>query len=291
MKITFKHVEVFVEIAKTGNMTQAANALHLTQSACSMALSAFEDRLGGAVFDRRGKKLVLNERGREVLPEAVNILLQIAELQDLLPQMQTGLLTGRLTVGASTTVGSYLLPKIIANFATVNPKAKVTTAIANTQAIIEKLLKFEIDIGIVEGHCYEDEFEIIPWRKDQLVFIAAADHVLAKQKKITVDDLQQAQWILRELGSGTREIFEEAMQGKANLFLEFNQTEAIKQAVLAGFGISCISKIAVADLLATGQLVELKTSGLELTRDFYILLRKGRHKTKVLEHFIAALET
>jgi DNA-binding transcriptional LysR family regulator len=290
MRITFKQIEVFVAVAKTGNMTQAASALHLTQSACSMALSAIETQLGGVLFDRHGKKLFLNERGRMLFPKAVNIIVQIKELRDLMMGKKEGTLAGHLIVGASTTIGNYLLPKMIGDFITVYPKTKITLSVANTEQIIQKLLKFDIDIGMIEGNCYSDALEVIPWKKDQLIVIASAKHPLAKKRKITPACLRNAKWILRESGSGTREKFEEAMGHKINPFLEFGHTEAIKHAVLTDLGISCLSKTAVSDLLNAGELIELKTPFLKLTRDFYILLHKEKHRTVLLNQFIALLK-
>jgi DNA-binding transcriptional LysR family regulator len=286
MKITFKQIEVFVAIAKAKSITRASEELHLTQSACSMSLSAMENQLGGVLFDRHGKKLIMNERGRVLFPKAANIITQVKELQDLMAGKKEEALAGHLILGASTTIGNYLLPRIIGNFVGFHPQAKVTLQVANTEQIIEKLLKFEVDIGMIEGNCYSDEIEVFPWKKDELIIIASPRHPLSKKRKIKLEDLHQAKWILREPGSGTREKFEEAMIGKINTFLEFGHTEAVKQAVLAELGISCLSRTAVAELLKNGQLIQLKTPFLKLTRDFYILLHKDKHKTAILNRFI-----
>lgn len=287
MKITFKQIEVFVAIAKSSNMTFATEQLHLTQSACSMALSALETQLGGVLFDRHGKKLILNDRGRMLFPKAANLITQINELQDLMNSKKQQTLAGHLLVGASTTIGNYLLPTIIGNFVTEHPKTKITLSVGNTQQIIDKLLKFEIDIGMIEGNCHSKEIEIYPWKTDELIITASPKHELAKKRKITFETLLNTKWILREPGSGTREKFEAAMNHNVNPFLELGNTEAIKQAVIAGLGISCLSRTAVADALKIKQLVELKTPFLKLTRDFSILLHKDKYKTTVLNKFIA----
>lgn len=283
MRITLKQLDVFVTLAKTSNMTRASETLHLTQSACSMALSTLEHQLGSVLFDRHGKKLILNERGKVLFPKAANILAQIKELQDLT--------AGQLTIGASTTIGNYLLPGIIGHFVKQHPHTKITLRIANTEQIIKQLLSFDIDIAMIEGKCYSDEIDVLPWKKDELIIIASLHHPLAKQKKITRDDLYAAKWILREPGSGTREKFEEATQGKISTFLELGHTEAVKHAVLANLGISCLSRTTVTELLKNGQLVELKTPFLTLTRDFYILIHKHKHKTTVLSQFIDECKT
>lgn len=285
IRVTFKQIAVFVSVAKTGNMTLATSALNITQSACSMALSALESQLGGALFDRQGKKLVLNERGRMLFPKAANIITQVNDLQDLMTGSKYQELTGHLIVGASTTIGNYVLPKLIGQFITTNPKTKITLKVANTEQIIQQLLQYKIDIGLIEGNCFSDEIEVIPWKHDQLIIIAAPQFQLIK-KKISINDLLKAKWILREPGSGTRRKFEEALKGKIVPFLELGNTEAIKQAVQEGIGISCLSKTAVIQSIKNKQLIELKTPFLKIKRDFYIIINMEKHKTAVLNQFI-----
>ncbi len=286
MKITLRQLEVFVAVAKNENMSQAAEVLHLSQSACSMALSALENQLNDLLFDRHGKRLVLNERGRILLPKAYNIIAQATELQDLMTPDKERFLAGHLIVGASSTIGNYLLPELIGNFVTDYPKVKISLQVANTEQTIRKLLQFDIDVGIIEGRCNAQEIKVTPWRKDGLIVISSPQTTLYKKAKVTLNDLRNAKWILREVGSGTRERFEEAMGGPVSPFLELGHTEAIKQAVRAGLGMSCLSKVTVSDALKRGELVELKTPFLKLTRDFYILLHKKKYQTAILSTFI-----
>lgn len=288
MKITFRQIEVFVAIAKCGNMTTASQNLFLTQSACSMALSSLENQLGGALFDRHGKKLMLNERGRVLFPKAANLVSEIIELENLMIGKKEQALAGHLIVGASTTIGNYLLPKIINDFINQHAKTKITLNIANTEQIIQQLLNFEIDMGVIEGNCHADKIDVINWKKDNLIIVTSPKHPLAKSKKVTKEQLFNAQWILREPGSGTREKFEEAIHHKIKPFLEFGSTEAIKHALLSGSGISCLSKTVVMDLLKTKQLVEIKTPFLTLSRDFFLLLHHEKYKTTLLETFITS---
>ena len=286
MKITLKQLKVFVAVAKNENMSQAAKIVHLTQSACSMALAILENQLDGALFDRHGKQLTLNERGRILLPKASNIIAQTEELQDLMTQDKNKDPAGHLILGASSTIGNYLLPSMIGQFVAHHPKVKISLRVANTEQIIQQLLQFNIDIGMIEGRCNSNKIKVIPWRKDELVIISSPKNSLHKKTKITLKDLIAAKWILREIGSGTRELFEEAMEGQVSPFLELGHTEAIKQAIRADLGISCLSRAAVADTLKSGELVELKIPFLKLTRDFYILLHKEKYQTEILRAFI-----
>lgn len=285
MNITLKQLAVFVAVAKSENVSRAAEIMHLTQSACSMALSALENQLAGPLFDRHGKRLILNERGKRLWPKAVNLIAQVEEIQALMTQEKGKALTGQLLIGASSTIGNYLLPEIIGDFLMHHPKAKITLSVANTEQVIQKLQHFEIDIGLIEGRCHAAEISVIPWKKDELVIVAAPNYPLVKKTKITQQDLQTAQWILREPGSGTRNRFEEAMEYPVIPFLELGHTEAVKQAVQKGLGISCLSKLTVIDALKTGKLVALKTP-LKLTRDFFILLHQQKYQTILLTQFM-----
>lgn len=286
MKITLRQLEIFVVIAKIGNMSRAAEALFLSQSACSMALTALETQLNGNLFDRHNKKLVLNDRGRVLLTQAVNIIGQVTELEHLMQDTADNDFSGRLTIGSSTTIGNYILPTIIGDFIRDYPQAKFNLKIHNTHRIIQQLLNFDIDIGFIEGRCSDPEIEIIPWRLDELIVIAAPFYPLAAKKTLTLTDLKQERWIFREIGSGTRSRFEEALGEVIIPFLELGHTEAIKQAVEAGIGISCLSKETVKKSLANGDLVAIKTSFLKLTRHFYMLLHKQKYRSQLLAEFM-----
>jgi DNA-binding transcriptional LysR family regulator len=286
IKMTFKQLEVFVTVARLGNMTHASEELYLTQSACSMALSTLEEQLNGPLFDRHGKKLILNERGKTLFPIAFNLMGQAQEAQDLMTEKKLGLYSGNLIVGASTTIGNYLLPLIIGKFVKKYQQAKVKLRVENTEQVIDEILKFNIDIGLIEGACHSEQIEIIPWKQDELIIIASPKHPFAKKSKITRAELLTAEWILREPGSGTRSRFEETLGAKLNSIFELGHTEAIKQAVQAGLGVSCLSKTTVMEALRKKQLIEIKAPFLKLTRDFYFILHKEKYKTTLAKEFI-----
>lgn len=286
MYITIKQLEIFTAIAETGNVTQAAESLFLTQSACSMALSALEKQLNTPLFDRVGKKLVLNERGKILFSRSANIAAQLRETQDLLLSKDYKTISGNLIIGASSTIGNYLLPQIIADFVEVNPNAKMKLRIANSNQVIDELLKFKIDVGFIEGVCHSDEIISKVWMKDELIFIASPKNPLTHLKKITLNNLRDAKWIHREAGSMTREKVEDALGLRLNPIFELDHTEAIKQAVIANLGISCVSKISVQNELKKKELIELKSPIKKLTREFYILLHKEKYKSHLLNVFL-----
>ncbi len=195
-------------------------------------------------------------------------------------------ISGILTLGASTTIGNYILPNAIANFMTLNPQTKINLKVMNTQEVIQQLLSFNIDIGFIEGSCYHQELEVIPWHQDELIIIAAPHHPLACKRKVTLQDLKEQQWIFRESGSGTRQKFEEAIGIAITPLVELGHTEAIKQAVEIGLGISCLSKATVSKALKQGELVTIKTPFLKLTRNFYKVTHRQKYQTRLLKEFL-----
>jgi DNA-binding transcriptional LysR family regulator len=289
LNLTLRQMEVFEAVARHGNVTRASRELLLSQSAVSMALSELEKQLGEKMFDRRGRKLILNESGRVLLPPVVEVLARAEEISSLFIRPGGGL-AGRLRVAASSTVGNYLIPGILGQFAADYPDTRVLLEVGNSSQVIEQVLHFESDLGIIEGFCHHPDIETIPWRKDRLIVFARPDHPLCGRKRIRAQDLGAARWILREQGSGTREVFEAAIAGKLDglqVFLELGHTEAIKQAVEAGLGISCLSELTLRRAMAAGALVELKAPFLNLERDFCLLLHKEKYRTKIMKAFLS----
>ncbi|NOY13578.1 MAG: LysR family transcriptional regulator [Deltaproteobacteria bacterium] len=288
MGISLRQLEVFISVAQTGNVTRAAEALRISQSAVSMSLAELERLLGEKLFDRRGKRLVVNDQGRALIPKAAAVLSRVAEIDSLFsgPDHQS---TGLLRVGASSTIGNYLMPRIFGAFTDHFSEAGISLDVGNTEHIVQELLRFNIDIGFIEGLCHQPAIETIPWRPDNLAIHVGAGHPLAEKAELSSDDLLQARWILREQGSGTREIFEAALSGKMDslrVYLELGNTEAIKEAVAAGLGISCLSLLATRRARQSGALVALKTPFLDLRRNFYLLLHREKYRTKLLRCFI-----
>lgn len=288
MRITLKQLEVFIAVAQAGNVTRAAESLSITQSATSMALADFESQLGRKLFDRIGKRLQLNDSGRLLLPKALDAVARVADIEHMARSDEA--MIGPLRIGASLTIGNYMMPGLIGSFMKSYPGAQLTLDVANTKHIVEALEQFHIDLGFIEGFCHEPNIEVLPWCHDELVVFAAASHPLAKKKTVTEDDLAAADWILREPGSGTREVFDNAVLGRIhriNLLLEFGHTEAIKQAVASGIGIGCASRRTLEDAFRTGGVVPLATPYLDLRRELYVLIHRQKFRTQGLERFLA----
>lgn len=291
MAITLRKLEIFIQVADLGQVTKAGQSLSMSQSAVSMALAELESTAGGSLFLRQGRRLLLNDRGRLLLEPAREILRKTAQFERLLSDSGEAP-RGLLRIGASTTIGNYLLPEYIAEFSRHYPEARATLQVGNTQQIEQSLARGEIDLGLIEGPSHAPQLEILPWRDDELIVIAGREHPLRREPAVTLAMLAAADWIMREPGSGTREVFEAALadrSGQVHIALELGHTEAVKKAVEAGMGIACLSRLAVQRELDHGWLVEIQTA-LDLKRPLVILLPRGASRTRLLQAFLERLD-
>lgn len=287
MRITLKQLEVFIAVAQAGNVTRAAETLNISQSATSMALADFEHQLGRKLFDRVGKRLQLNDSGRLLLPKALDAVARVADIEHASHSDQT--LIGPLRIGASMTIGSYMMPGLIGSFMQAHPGAQPMLEVANTRHIVQALSQFQIDLGFIEGSCHDPDIDMLPWCRDELLVFAAPQHALAQKAELSSADLAGADWILREPGSGTREFFDTAVKAclpQLRLRLEFGHNEAIKQAVASGIGIGCASRRSLDEALRNGSVVALPTPFLNLQRELYILIHRQKYRTQGLECFL-----
>jgi DNA-binding transcriptional LysR family regulator len=285
MKISARQIAIFIEVAKQGGVSKAAEILHLTQSAVSMGLKELESQLGIKLFDRFGKKLVFNQNAEALLPKAIEIISKIQEFEGFASQQS--LMSGGFVIGASTTIANYLLPKVISRFVQKYPEVEVSLKVGNTEQIIEQMKHFQLDIGFIEGPCEAKELRVEGWQQDELIFFAKAGHNLAG-KEVDLNALLEARWILREKGSGTREIFERAVFNKLpelNILLELGSAEAIKQAVMDSEALGCLSALTLQKELASGSVVKLNVPEIEIKRQLSILVHPAKLESTILKSF------
>ncbi|QID18464.1 LysR family transcriptional regulator [Nitrogeniibacter mangrovi] len=278
MKITLRQMEVFAAIARHGQVTRAADEVALTQAAASMALADLERQLDVRLFDRVGRRLHLSQIGRALLPQVLGVLDRAREIESLGVGVDAA---PSLALGASMTIGNYLLPPLLAELRRRHPAAEVRLGIHNSATIEADLLAFRIDLGFVEGGVISPRLRAVPWRQDKLCVFAAPDHPLAATGTLDPGAARTAEWVLREPGSGTRAVFERAFAGLSavpRVVLEFAQPEAIRQAVRAGAGLGCLPEVTLADAFEGGWLVPLATPFFDLTR----VLKVVRHQDKYL---------
>jgi len=281
--ITLRQLEVFAEVLKSGSTTQASQRLALSQSAVSAALTDLEGQLGVQLFDRVGKRLVVNEHGRLLYPRALAALEQASEIEQLFREAN-----GAIRVFASSTIGNYILPEVIARYRRDFPELPLELSVGNSQDVITAVADFRVDIGLIEGPCHAAEIIAEPWLEDELVVFAPPSSALL-QGEVTLEALAAAPWILRERGSGTREIVDYLLLSHLPQFqlgMELGNSEAIKHAVRHGLGISCLSRRVIAEQLETGTLVEVPLPLPRLVRTLWRIHHRQKHLSSALSRFI-----
>ena len=276
MKITLRQLEVFVAVAMHGQVTRAAEAVALTQSAASMALAELEQQLGVALFDRVGRQLLLNEAGRQRLPKAIDVLERAREIEALGRDAAQAF---DLHLAASLTIGNHLMPGLLAELGRRHPGSHVRLSLKNTEHVVDDLLAFRIDLGFVEGPVQDERIRRFYWCDDRLCVFAAPDHPLAGGSA-RIDELREAAWVLREKGSGTREVFDRAL-GNAGILprvaYELEQPEAIRQSVQAGLGIGCLPWLELRGAFQAGWLAPVETPFLNLERRIQVVMHREKH--------------
>jgi len=283
MHITLRQLEVFSEVLKSGSTTQASVVLSLSQSAVSAALADIEGQLGVKLFDRVGKRLVINEHGCLLYPKALALLEQASEIERLFSHD-----SGSLKIGASSTIGNYMLPAMIAGYRLDFPETPLELNVGNTDDVINAVADFRVDLGLIEGPCRMPELITQSWLDDELVVFGAPDNPLAG-KNVTLEMLAAAPWILRERGSGTREVLDHLLLSQLpdfNLVMELGNSEAIKHAVRHGIGISCLSRRVISEQLSSGSLVEIRLPLPPLVRKLYLIHHRQKHISNALSRFL-----
>ncbi|AKL17357.1 MULTISPECIES: DNA-binding transcriptional regulator YeiE [Citrobacter] len=283
MHITLRQLEVFAEVLKSGSTTQASVMLALSQSAVSAALTDLEGQLGVQLFDRVGKRLVVNEHGRLLYPRALALLEQTTEIEQLFREDN-----GAIRVYASSTIGNYILPAMIARYRHDFPDLPLELSVGNSQDVINAVLDFRVDIGLIEGPCHSTEIISEPWLEDELVVFAAPSSPLTKGP-VTLEQLAASPWILRERGSGTRELVDYLLLSHLPRFqmaMELGNSEAIKHAVRHGLGISCLSRRVIAEQLQAGTLSEVPVPLPRLVRTLWRVHHRQKHISNSITRFL-----
>lgn len=284
MHITLRQLEVFAEVLKSGSTTQASQMLALSQSAVSAALTDLEGQLGVQLFDRVGKRLVVNEHGRLLYPRALALLEQATEIEQLFREDN-----GAIRVYASSTIGNYLLPEMIGRYRRDFPDLPIELSVGNSQDAINAVADFRVDIGFIEGPCHSADIVAEPWLEDELVVFAAPDSPLL-EGEVTLARLSAQPWILREKGSGTREIVDYLLLSHLPQFrlgMELGNSEAIKHAVRHGLGISCLSRRVITEQLESGKLVEVTVPLPGLNRTLWRIHHRQKHLSNALQRFLS----
>jgi DNA-binding transcriptional LysR family regulator len=288
--ITLRQLQIFRAIALTGSTTAAAESVPLSQSATSTALKELERSLAAPLFDRVGKRLLLNENGRALLPMALGVLEGAQAVEGAFKPNGAPAVT--LHLYASTTIGNYVLPRLLSQHREAGLSEHLEVRIGNTLDVITAIRAFSADVGLIEGPCHATDIALTPWFEDELVIVAAPGHPLARRarhRRLDADQLRRAPWLLREPGSGTREAVELALLPRLQSIeplMTLGSSEAIKNAVAEGLGVSCLSRAVVHDLLAAKRLIVLPTRMPRLSRRLALIHHRGKTLSAALRRFL-----
>ncbi len=282
-------IRVFRAVAHHLNFSRAAEELLLTQPAVTQQIKALEDEFGVPLFDRGGGHITLTVGGKALLPFAERIKDLSDEAIGAVAEA-FGQQAGELSLGASQTIGQYLLPTFVAGFRRTNPKIKVTARSGNTDEMIEALLARQIHLALIEGPERRKDVHIEPFMEDHMVLVVPATHGWANHE-VSLEDLKSEPLLVREFGSGSRRVVEQALS-KAGiktkdliLSMELDSTEGLLSAVEAGLGVTFVSRWAVRNQLSLGTLKVARIQGLKLSRRFSMAYAAGPAPTGIMATF------
>jgi len=279
--INTEDLAILVRVVDTGGVTRAAEALHIAQPAVTQRLRRLERVLGTPMVERKGRILGLTDAGRTVLPLARQVLQLLDRIPAAIGEVQ-GLLRGEIVVGASTTVGEFILPKRLGTFGRAYPHLAVRLRIANTQRTVERVLDHSLPLAFVGLRPAHTALTILPFVRDEILLVAAATHSLAG-RRVSVDALGRTRLLLREEGSATRALAVAALTRygvRTESLKEFGSNAALRTAVLAGYGVAAISREAVADDLREGGVKSVRLPSWRCCRRFYIIYRRDHTLTR-----------
>jgi DNA-binding transcriptional LysR family regulator len=289
--MNLNHLAIFHAVAQTGSMTLGAERLDISQPAVSKQVHELERALHVHLFDRIGRRVHLSHAGEILADYARRLFALEREAEEALADVRA-VGRGRVVIGASTTIGSYLLPGVLSEFSRRHPGIELLVDIENTEQIHRRLASMELDVGLTEGFVEEPELDGEVFHRDELVVIAPPGHRLARKRRVPLSALRDEPFVLREPGSGTRAVEERTL---ARLKLPFRvamalgSTEAIKRVVADGVGLAIISRLAVHAECDAGTLAVLPVAGLRIQRPLHLVRRNGRRDSPALQAFCSIL--
>jgi DNA-binding transcriptional LysR family regulator len=280
MALSFHQLHIFYTVAEKGSFSSAAQSLHMTQPAVTMQVQSLEDYFGTKLFNRSTKKVELSEAGKSLLPFAKKSI-ELIKDTDISMSKFTHMLQGRLSLGASLTFGEYILPRILGPFGAEYPHISIQMKVMNTAQILEEILHHQLTFGLVEASIHHPDVHTEAVLSDELKLIVPTGHPLLELETISIEQALEHPFVLREQGSGTRQVMEEELVNKKidpksmKIVMEMGSTGAVKSAVEAGLGISVLSQTSIKHEIALGLLHTREIDGLQFTRDFYSIYLKS----------------
>ncbi len=288
-------LKVFCTVAETKSFSKTSEIIHLTQPAVSLQIQALEEVYETKLFDRSSGTVTLTPAGEVLYKYAKEILTLYASAEKVIGKL-TSLVKGSITIGACSNIGNYLLPSVITDFRKTHSKIKIHLLVGNTKRVVELLNSGNIDLGLVEGDVVRQKIVAKKLISDELLVIVSPNHSWAKKKEVSISDLVKEPFIFREAGSGTRQMIEkflnrhEIMLQDMKVSIVLGSTEAIKDAVENGLGVSIISRWAARKESKYGTLRILSIKEEKIVRDFSLIINKNLISSNALDEFLAFLK-
>jgi len=288
--LNLHELNVFVEAAQAENFSIAAGRLFLSQPAVSLHIRNLEQRLGVTLFERHGRNIKLSEAGKLLLPMAQDLLRRDKQIEETMLGLQ-GKVIGRLVIACSTTVGKYILPRLVAGFRRCYPDVAVEINVMSRRAAVERLLEGRAEIAVVSTHLIHHDLEYTPFLVDTVVLIVPPDHPWTDGRTVAPGDLPTTPFIMREEAAGTYDVLAEGLSaqgfsiGELPVVLTLANAEAIEMSVEAGIGAAFVSKLAAARGLALGKVVEVPVAGMALAREIYMVRHQRHARTPLQQAF------
>lgn len=284
-------LKVFVTVIEQKSFSRAADILYISQPSVSLHIRNLENELGTKLLHRSSKHVEPTQSGNILYQHAKKILLLYEEAKQKINLLKNEV-RGSLKIGASFTIGEYILPALLAELAVQYPKVDIEVAIDNTEEIAQKIHTNHLDIGLVEGNVSHVDLNIQTFANDEMILVVSNNHPLARLPVVTTEDLQDQIWILRESGSGTR-AFSDLLVDDLGLRVKrsfvFGSNEGVKQAVIAGLGIALVSCLIIRKELDAEELTALRIKEKHLFRSLSILRPKEPTTSKAIEIFLEKL--
>lgn len=293
MHMNMHHLSIFFAVAGTGSLTASARKLHISQPALSRELKVFEERLGVTLFERHSRGMRLTQAG-EILSQYAKRLFELERAAEAAVRDIAGGQRGRLAIGASNTIGTYVLPRVLAAFRRARPEVRVTLFVGNTEQVSQGVDDLRFMLGFIEGPLHFEGLRTAMFQEDEIVPVAAPDHPLFGKRRLTIADLSGQPLLVRESGSGTREVIWARLRRwsfEENPTMEFGNTEALKRAAVHGGGIAWLPRICMLSELREGLLRELPLRDLRIVRPLMVLSRESAPVQPVAEAFLHLLRT
>lgn len=280
MALNFHQLHIFYTVAERGSFSAAAQSLHMTQPAVTMQVQSLEDYFGTKLLQRSTKRIDLTEAGKALMPYARRSIELIRDTDQAMSAF-TKQLKGRLQLGASLTIGEYILPRLLGPFGQTFPEISISMKVMNTAQIMEEILNHQLTFGLIEAPVNHPDMQMEAVMSDELKLIVPKDHPLSKQQTVMLDEVAMYPFVLREQGSGTRLVMEEQLKrknidpGELKIVMELGSTGAVKSAVEAGLGVSFISESSVKHEVALGLLHVVPIEDARFKRQFYSIYLKS----------------